>query len=76
MSDIRIKLFSFNSQKSTTDDIESIVNAFLKKNEIIILDTADIEIISDDYSIIKIVYKLRKSTDKNTEKNKKYSNAK
>jgi len=74
MSNARIKIFSFNSAKTTADDISKIVNNFLE-NPNIIVDPADIEFIPDEYTTINVRYTLRKSRDKNIKKHKKSNNS-
>ena len=71
MSNARLKIFAFDSAKFTSDQIEDEVNKFLERKDISV-DTADVEMMPDDTTIVKIVYKLRKGTNKNPpEKNKR-----
>lgn len=63
MSDIRIKLFAFDSAKITEKQMEDEINNFLSGKDIIV-DPVDIEFIPAETSTFKIVYKLRKSGQK------------
>lgn len=58
MSKVRIKLFSFDSTKSETKDIEKVVNEFLERDDIIV-DPADVIITPSDFTVVNIVYKLK-----------------
>jgi len=64
MSNTRVKIFSFNSCKTFSKEMEDEVNAFLERPDIIV-DPADVEFIPDEYTTFKVVYTLRKTTNKN-----------
>lgn len=75
MSNTRIKIFSFNSAKKTTLQIETEVNEFLSRPEII-ADPDDVEFIPDEFTTINIRYTLRKNKNKSIKGNSKDKNTK
>jgi len=62
MSNVRLKIFAFDSAKFTSDQIETKVNEFLERKDITVT-TTDIDLIPDDTTIVKIIYKLRKGSN-------------
>lgn len=67
MSNVRIKIFAFDSTKQTTSQIEDELNNFLERTDISV-ETSDIVVMPDDTTIVTVVYKLRKSAYKSPPK--------
>jgi len=75
MSNVRIKIFSFDSTVSFPKDMEFVVNNFLSDPNII-AEPENINFIPDAFTTISITYKLRKGANKKKKENGKSGNTK
>ena len=63
MSNVRLKIWSFNSAKTHAKEICDEVNKFLSDPNIIV-EPADIQVLPDDFTVVNVVYKLNKKVSK------------